>query len=77
MAQVKQAKRKMFLRSRKPSGSRASYPAMRLTQNKQKFYLATIPVEDVFPFSFVTRRQEDPLLGFQRNLSMLFGVGPS
>ena len=47
----------------------ASYPAMLLTQNKHKFYLATLPVEDVFPFSFVSRRDADSIAGFQRTLS--------
>ena len=70
MGQIKKLKKEMFLKSSKPEGSRASYPAMRLLQNRQNFYLATIPVEDVFPFAFVTRRQDDPFLGFQRNLSV-------
>lgn len=47
----------------------ASYPAMFMTQNKQKFYLATLLVEDVFPYSFVSRRDADPIAGFQRTLS--------
>lgn len=59
-----------FIISTKQPGSIASYPAMKMEQNKQTFYLATIPVEDIFPFSFVSRRQEDPIKGFQRNLSI-------
>jgi DNA sulfur modification protein DndB len=47
----------------------ASYPALPLAQNMHKFYIVTIPVEDIFPFCFVIRRQEDPIKGFQRNLS--------
>ena len=47
----------------------ASYPAMPIVQNDQRFYLASLPVEDIFPWCFVTRRVEDPKLGFQRNLN--------
>ena len=58
-----------FVQSKRAMGTKASYPAMALVQNKQKFYLATIPVWDIFPFAFVTRRQEDPIAGFQRSLN--------
>jgi DNA sulfur modification protein DndB len=69
MVQTRRLTREKFVKSTKSLGSVASYPAMMMVQNKQKFYLATIPVEDIFPFAFVTRRQEDPVLGFQRSLS--------
>lgn len=46
-----------------------SYPALLLTQNKHRFYFATIPVDDVYPNCFVARRKEDPQQGFQRALS--------
>jgi DNA sulfur modification protein DndB len=58
-----------FIKPTKPEGSFASYPGMPLTQNAQKFYLATVPVEDLFPYCFVTRRIEDPVEGFQRTLN--------
>lgn len=51
-------------RSRHPS-----YPALVLTQNRQRFFFSTIPVEDLFPSCFVARRDEDPKKGFQRALS--------
>jgi DGQHR domain-containing protein len=57
-----------LLSSDKPEGSIASYPALALEQNGQKFYFATIPKEDVFPFCYVAGRDEDPSEGFQRNL---------
>ena len=47
----------------------ASYPAMPLLQNGQRFYLLSVPVRDLFPYCFVTRRLEDPKEGFQRTLS--------
>jgi DNA sulfur modification protein DndB len=59
----------MFISAKEPIGSIASYPAMKFVQNQHSMYLATVPVEDIFPFTFVTRRQEDPILGFQRSLS--------
>lgn len=46
-----------------------SYPALLLTQNRHRFYFATIPIEDLFPWCFVARREGDPLAGFQRALS--------
>lgn len=50
-------------------GTTASYPVLPLEQNKQKFYFATMPVADIFPYCFVVRRQEDPTAGFQRELN--------
>src|ERR1700677_3053309 len=45
------------------------YPALLLTQNKVKFYFATIPVGDLFQYCFVSRRREDNISGFQRELN--------
>lgn len=47
----------------------ASYPAMPLVQNGQRFFLLSVPVQDLYPYCFVTRRLEDPVDGFQRTLS--------
>lgn len=49
--------------------ARLSYPALRLLQNRHRFYFATVPVDNLFPSCFVTRRDEDPKLGFQRALN--------
>ena len=57
-----------LLNSIKPIGSTASYPALALEQNGQKFFFVTIPKEDVFPFCYVAGRDEDPKEGFQRTL---------
>jgi DGQHR domain-containing protein len=46
-----------------------TYPALLLTQNKHKFYFTTIPVSDLFPYCFVSRRKEDSIRGFQRELN--------
>jgi DGQHR domain-containing protein len=48
---------------------RISYPALLLSQNKHRFYFATIPVDNLFPSCFVSRRDEDVLVGFQRALN--------
>lgn len=48
---------------------RISYPALLLVQNKHRFYFATIPVDDLFPSCFVSRREEDAIQGFQRELN--------
>ena len=50
-------------------GTHASYPALVLTQNDQRFFFTTIPVEDLFPYCFVAGRGKDPNQGFQRALS--------
>lgn len=47
----------------------ASFPALLMTQNRHKFYFCTMPVEDIFPYCFVSHREEDPNQGFQRNLN--------
>jgi len=46
-----------------------AYPALLLTQNNRRFYFATIPIDDLFPYCFVSRRDEDPKEGFQRTLN--------
>lgn len=51
------------------SAKKLSFRALQLSQNNQKFYFATIPVDELFPFCFVARRDEDPQLGFQRALN--------
>lgn len=55
-------------RSKQPKTT-ASYRALLITQNKQRFYFATIPVDELFPWCFVARRDEDPVRGFQRALN--------
>ena len=49
--------------------ARISYPALLLSQNKHRFYFATIPVDNLFSHCFVARRDEDPVAGFQRALN--------
>lgn len=46
-----------------------TYPALLMTQNKHRFYFTTIPVDDLFNYCFVARRDEDPEKGFQRSLN--------
>lgn len=58
-----------FARPRKPEPRPTSYPALLLAQNDHRFYFATIPIDDLFPYSFVARRDEDPVSGFQRTLT--------
>jgi DGQHR domain-containing protein len=48
---------------------RPSYPAFPLTQNDHRFYFSTIPVGDLYPYCFVSRRENDPEAGFQRSLN--------
>lgn len=50
-------------------GSLASYPALPLEQNDQRFYFATVPKDDIFPYCYVANREEDPEKGFQRVLN--------
>lgn len=47
----------------------ASWPALQMSQNSQKFYFVSIPVDDLFPYCYVASRFEDPKDGFQRTLS--------
>lgn len=46
-----------------------SYPAVPIVQNNQRFFFATIPVSKLFPYCFVSRRNEDAKTGFQRRLN--------
>jgi DNA sulfur modification protein DndB len=46
-----------------------SYRALLMTQNNQRFFFSTIPVDKLFPYCFVARRDEDPRAGFQRALN--------
>lgn len=46
-----------------------SYPCLAVTQNKHRFFVTTIPVSDLFGSCFVSRRSEDNLNGFQRELN--------
>ena len=55
--------------AKRASGRPHSYPALVITQNKHRFYFCTIPVDDLFPYCFVARREEDPVSGFQRVLN--------
>jgi DGQHR domain-containing protein len=57
-----------FPKSRR-AGHPVSYPALMISQNKHRFYFVTIPIDDLFPCCFVSRRDEDPMAGFQRALS--------
>ena len=47
----------------------ASYPALQMVQNEQRFFFVTMPVKDIFPYCYVASRLEDPIEGFQRTLS--------
>jgi len=55
--------------ARSDAGGTPAYPALLLAQNQHRFYFATIPVHDLFPYCFVSRRNEDPAAGFQRTLN--------
>lgn len=57
--------RKRALRA-KPA---TTYPALLITQNQHRFYFTTIPVDDLFQYCFVARRDEDAEAGFQRALN--------
>jgi DGQHR domain-containing protein len=65
---MKKISNNRFLKPSHKQGSFASYPALQIVQNDQKFFFFTIPAEDIFPYCFVTRRTEDAIEGFQRNL---------
>lgn len=43
-----------------------SYPALKLHQNGHDIYFTTIPIDDLFPYSFVERYNENPEEGYQR-----------
>lgn len=49
--------------------STVRYPSLQITQNNHKFYFTTVPVSDLFPYCFVSRRKEDSIKGFQRELN--------
>ena len=53
----------------KKNRKQASYRALLITQNGRRFYFATIPVDELFPYCFVARRDEEPIKGFQRSLT--------
>lgn len=53
----------------KKSKKAVSYPCLPMTQNNHRFYLTSIPVSDIFPYCFVSTRNEDNLQGFQRQLT--------
>jgi DNA sulfur modification protein DndB len=59
----------MVIKTIKAQSARISYPALLLTQNKHRFFFLTIPVDDLFPSCFVSRREEEPVQGFQRALN--------
>ena len=59
-------KRKLRKRT---SEKRASYRALLIKQNGRRFFFSTIPVDELFPYCFVARRDEDPRAGFQRALN--------
>jgi DGQHR domain-containing protein len=46
-----------------------TYAALLMTQNRHRFYFTTIPVDDLFKYCFVAKRDEDPIAGFQRALN--------
>lgn len=58
-----------MVKSSSASGGRESYRALLITQNGRRFFFATIPVDSLFPYCFVARRDEDPAHGFQRLLT--------
>jgi DGQHR domain-containing protein len=70
MAKINELNPADLVNSKKREGTSASFPALILTQNEQKFYFVTMPVEDIFPYCFVASREENPMDGFQRTLSV-------
>jgi DGQHR domain-containing protein len=56
---------KRIVRSKKAT----TYAALLMAQNKHRFYFTTIPVDDLFRYCFVAKRDEDPVAGFQRALN--------
>ena len=59
----------MAKRQSRRIGPGVKYSALKLSQNDQLFYYATIPIEDIFPYCMVSTREKDPEGGFQRSLS--------
>lgn len=53
----------------KPILERKSFQALPLNQNKHRFYFSTIPISELFPYCFVSRRDDDSVKGFQRSLN--------
>jgi DGQHR domain-containing protein len=45
------------------------YSCLQVTQNEHRFYMATIPVSDLFDCCFLAWRHEDAATGFQRRLN--------
>jgi DGQHR domain-containing protein len=45
------------------------YSTLKLEQNGHSFFLTTIPIDDLFDYCVVERRNENPTEGFQRRLS--------
>lgn len=45
------------------------YPALKCSQNNKDFYIAILPNNVLKEICFVSRREEDPLKGFQRSLN--------
>src|SRR3954468_4879293 len=43
-----------------------SYPALKVDQNGHLIYFTTIPIDDLFPYCFVERQNENPEQGYQR-----------
>jgi DNA sulfur modification protein DndB len=55
--------------SKKRATKPVSYPCLIMTQNNHRFFLTSIPVSDLFSWSFVSSRAEDNIEGFQRQVS--------
>jgi DGQHR domain-containing protein len=47
----------------------SSYRALQIIQKSRRFYYASIPVDELFPYCFVARREANPIEGFQRSLN--------
>lgn len=53
----------------KANVGKLSFQALKLVQNKHTFYFATIPIDDLFNKCFISQREKDPIIGFQRELN--------
>lgn len=62
--------RRLALRPSASTKVTPSYSAFPVTQNDHRFYFSTIPVGDLYPYCFVSRRDDDPEAGFQRTLNI-------